>query len=168
MGIRRVILLAAALAAAVPSFAEDIDPEKHAEIVKLVNATGGIQRAEQMNALFIGTIMKAISSANPNVPPKVAAIVAEEVTAVIHDNAQAFTELAVQSIARHFSLAEIREINAFYATDVGKKMLAVMPDLSRESLAAGMKWGQALQPQLLERLRERFRKEGLDLPKSLS
>lgn len=41
--------------------------------------------------------------------------------------------------ARHYSVAEIRELAAFYRTALGRKMLALSPRLAAESMAVGQK-----------------------------
>jgi hypothetical protein len=49
----------------------------------------------------------------------------------------------------------------FYSTDLGKKTIRVMPALMQESMAAGQQWGQALGPQIEERVKARLKKEGV-------
>ena len=41
--------------------------------------------------------------------------------------------------ARHYTLAEIKELTAFYRTPLGQKMLALSPRLAAESMAIGQK-----------------------------
>ncbi|TRO65147.1 DUF2059 domain-containing protein [Christiangramia sabulilitoris] len=45
-----------------------------------------------------------------------------------------------------FTEAEIDKILAFYATPVGKKMVAITPELTKKGMEIGQAWGMELQP----------------------
>lgn len=61
-------------------------------------------------------------------------------------------ELLAQAIpiyARNFSVDELHQLAAFYATPVGKKMMAVMPKLASESMASSQQlMAQRMQPMM--------------------
>ena len=59
-------------------------------------------------------------------------------------NTDDLTELVVPAYARHFSQDEIDGAIAFYKTPVGRKILAEMPEVVRESMAIGQEWGRKL------------------------
>jgi hypothetical protein len=49
---------------------------------------------------------------------------------------------------------ELRELIRFYETPLGQKMIAELPALTRESMAAGQELGRRLAERLLRRARE--------------
>jgi hypothetical protein len=53
-------------------------------------------------------------------------------------------DLVVPIYDRHFTLGEVNQLIAFYSTPTGKKVIAEMPGVMQESMAAGQKWGEAL------------------------
>ncbi|OEZ98234.1 DUF2059 domain-containing protein [Duganella phyllosphaerae] len=61
-------------------------------------------------------------------------------------------ELLAQAIpiyARNFTVDELHQLAAFYATPVGKKMMAVMPKLASESMASSQQlMAQRMQPMM--------------------
>jgi len=57
----------------------------------------------------------------------------------------------VQVYARNFSVAEIEQLAAFYRTPLGKKMLARMPAIASESVAASQ---QIIMPRLGKMMQE--------------
>jgi hypothetical protein len=70
------------------------------------------------------------------------------------------SEAYVAIYARNFTTAELRDIAAFYRTETGQKLLAKMPALANESMAAGQKVGQAIGVDLQQRIINELRKKG--------
>ena len=62
--------------------------------------------------------------------------------------------------ARRFTVAEMREIIAFYHGPVGQKVVREMPNIFQESMTIGQQWGQRLGSELHERMIEELRKKG--------
>ena len=67
--------------------------------------------------------------------------VAQALNQMFHDPALVDEMLAemVPLYAYNFTAAEIRELTAFYATPLGRKMMTMMPKLSAESMALSQK-----------------------------
>jgi hypothetical protein len=72
----------------------------------------------------------------------------------------AFTEALTQIYARNFTADELRQVQAFYHTPVGQKLLDRMPAIAQESMALGQKVGQAIAGELKGRVIEELRKRG--------
>ena len=72
---------------------------------------------------------------------KVLTCVAQALNQMFHDPALVDEMLAemVPLYANNFTAAEIRELTAFYATPLGRKMMTMMPKLSAESMALSQK-----------------------------
>lgn len=77
-------------------------------------------------------------------------------------NAQlgAFTEALALIYARNFTVDELRQIQGFYHTAAGQKLLEKMPVIAQESLALGQKVGQGIAKELQDRIIEELRKRG--------
>ncbi|MCP1291206.1 DUF2059 domain-containing protein [Chromobacterium sp. S0633] len=64
-------------------------------------------------------------------------------------------EVQVQALSKNFSVAEIREMSAFYQTPTGSKMLRLMPKITAEIGPVLMKdIGQRLMPELKQQMDE--------------
>jgi uncharacterized protein len=64
----------------------------------------------------------------------------EAANAKIHE----LTDQVAAIYARHFSVAELHAITAFYQSPVGQKLVGEHTTIARETMAAGREFGQAL------------------------
>lgn len=69
-------------------------------------------------------------------------------------------DIMTTSMASHFTEAELKDILAFYNTTTGKKYVAEMPNVIRESLAAAREWASKLSDRIVARVREEMKKKG--------
>ncbi|HXG57340.1 MAG TPA: DUF2059 domain-containing protein [Vicinamibacterales bacterium] len=67
----------------------------------------------------------------------------------------------VSVYAKHFSAEDVRGLVAFYNTDVGKKLIAMMPKLLQESMEVSQKWAERETPRIIGVLDARLKKEGI-------
>lgn len=107
------------------------DAAKQADIQKLMNLTGaanlGVQAADQMIASMRGAMA--------TVPDKFWTEFRKEI------NADELVNLIIPVYDKHLTAAELKELIKFYETPVGKKMIAVMPAITAESMQVGQQWG---------------------------
>jgi uncharacterized protein len=65
--------------------------------------------------------------------------------------------------AEKFTIAELRDIGAFYKTPIGQKMINTQPEIMQRSMQLGMAWGQMIGRDVeLEALQE-LKKRGVEL-----
>lgn len=65
-------------------------------------------------------------------------------------------DLTVPVYTKHLTHDEIKQLLAFYKSPVGRKLIAALPSIMQESMAAGQRWGE----QLGQRVREELEAEG--------
>jgi uncharacterized protein len=157
----------ASITASVPGRADELTPEKRADIrslMTMVNATG---ITAQFTAATVEVMVKSLKAARPDIPDRALAVVREEVSAVLQENMETPGGL-VDRIAlvydRHFTHAEIKELIAFYKTSLGRRVLETLPKIANESMAEGQVWGRSLGPQVQQRIRAALTREGIELP----
>ena len=135
LGLKQFATAAAILAASLlcsPGRAQSHpDASKQADIQKLMNLTGaanlGVQAADQMIASMRGAMA--------TVPDKFWTEFRKEI------NADELVNLIIPVYDKHLTPAELKELIKFYETPVGKKMIAVMPAITAESMQIGQQWG---------------------------
>lgn len=135
LGLKQLVTAAAILGVsflAMPGFAQSHpDAAKQADIQKLMNLTGaanlGVQAADQMIASMRGAMA--------TVPDKFWTEFRKEI------NADELVNLIIPVYDKHLTPAELKELIKFYETPVGKKMIAVMPAITAESMQIGQQWG---------------------------
>jgi uncharacterized protein len=157
------LALAALLCCGGTVCAQEVDPGKQAEIEKLLQTTGAMRLGQQFSAVMVAQLTHILRSTHANVPQKALDVLPEEVNGVIADHMPQLRQLMVRIYDRHFSVEELKGLNQFYATELGRKVIATLPLVLRESMAAGQQWGQALGPEIERRVKARFEKEKITL-----
>jgi hypothetical protein len=162
----RMVALAALTLLFVPTQApagDDLTEAKRADIEALLEVTGSLRVGQQMSELMVGQMTETLKQARPDIEPRLYDVLRDEVNTLLEESLPAFAELMVPLYHRHFSHEEIRQLLAFYRTDIGRKAIAVMPLLVQESMQLGQQWGLSIAPLIERRIRERFLDEGVDL-----
>lgn len=159
-------LLALSLLLSLPvAGAEELTQEKRDAIRELMETTGATEIGTMFGNAFVQQISASLQRSNPNVPTRAYEILREEVMETIERELGSgeFFDLLYPIYHKHLTLNDIRELIAFYQTPIGRKAISVLPQLTRESMAAGQRWGQQLGPIIQERVMARFEQEGIKL-----
>jgi uncharacterized protein len=163
MKLATALFLVASLTCGQGASAQAVSADKRAEIERLIEVTGVMAITQQLSNVFITNITQIVKKQNPNVPQQVLNATREEVNAVFAEQLPIFKEMCVVLYDKYFTLDEVRGLTQFYETPLGKKTISVMPALTQESLTLGMRWGQAMEPVIDQRIRARFKKENIQL-----
>ncbi len=154
------------LLAASPAVAEDLTVEKERDIQKMLELTGALQVGSQFAEAVNRQMSEALKNLRPDVPERVFVILNEEIDSLMQQEMAPQGGLARQMLAiydRHFSHEEIKGLLNFYQTELGRKTIEVLPQISQESLIAGQQWAQRVGSELSRRLHQRLQKEGIQL-----
>lgn len=163
MTFTRSCLLALCLFAALPAAAEDLTPQKRADIERLLEMTGSAALGKQMAVQMVTQMTHMLHQARPDIPQRVLDMLPGEIQAVIEDNMDGFRALTIPLYHKYFSGDEIKQMIQFYSSPLGQKSIQVMPALMSESMALGQQWGRSLGPAIEERVKSRIRKEGFTI-----
>lgn len=161
---KSLLFLALLLTLSTPALAAEVDPAKAKQIQQLMELTGAQNLGQQFGKIMTAQIYQVLRAAKPETPERAFLVIEEETNNLMEQESPALLASLVPIYDQHFSEAELKKLVAFYQTDLGKKTIAVMPMVMKESVAAGQAWGQAMAPKLMERLEERFKKEKIELP----
>lgn len=150
------------------SGADELSPQKREDIRKLMVNTGGSKIAVQFAASITRNLAKALKAARPDVPERVFSVINSELLALFEERMSApdgMIERVIPIYDKYFTHAEIRELLAFYDTQVGRKAVDVLPQIVGESMAAGQAWGQSLEPEINRRVEAALKREGIEIPR---
>lgn len=123
---------------------------KEQDIRKLMQMTGSANMGLQVMDNMIAQFKKMM----PQIPEDFWTDFRNEV------NAKELTDLIVPIYARHFNHNDIKQLIAFYNTPIGKKLVALQPQIMQESMAAGQKWGAKVGQRAMKKIQERKKKQG--------
>jgi uncharacterized protein len=159
----RVFALASSIAVLQPHPAAAMDAAKHAGIEQLMKDMHALAIMDRLIDALVPQIIANLKRINPNIPQaawdefarfgveefKKALPELEEPMAVIYD--------------LNFSGAEIKELDAFYRSPLGQKLITVFPKIAQQSFAMGQAWGQRVGKRVEEDIRAAARQKGYSL-----
>ncbi len=140
----RLVLLATAMlltagAAVRPGRAQTVflaDTTKVAIIRQLLAKTGAVDQALAMMEANV----QAQRAANPRIP----AVFWDRFVEQARARRGELAELMTTAYVSYFTAEDLRQLLAFYDSPIGAKLLSVQPELTRQSLAAGQRWGSLI------------------------
>ena len=147
----------------VPARGEELTAEKRADIKYLLELTGSLKIGRQMSEHVVTRMTEMLKKTRPEIPAEMYDVMKEEVSAVIEENLDGYMEIIIPIYHKYFTHAELKQLLAFYQTDIGKKTIEVTPILVNEGIKAGTLWGNVLAPIIQRRLRERFKRHGYEI-----
>jgi len=118
------------------------DSAKHADIVKMLRASGGAELGIQMMDNILPTFVQAF----PQVPEQLWEEIKQEFSA------DALIDMIAPVYDKYYSHEEIQELIAFYESPIGKKLVERTPLVMQESMAVGQKWGYEVAEKIMKKL----------------
>lgn len=141
--------------------------EKKEDIKRLIIMTGALKIGVQFATVLGQQMTEMIKTLQPDIHDSVITIMNEELKILIEETMHeesGFVDMLIEIYAKHYSHKDIKNLIAFYETDTGKKTIEIMPDLLQESMELSQKWGSAMGPVIVDRLRKRMENKGISLP----
>jgi hypothetical protein len=133
------------------------------EARKLLAVTKAGQMVEQMMASQMQIIIDVVSAANPGSEAAVRQTMEEVFLPEFRDTMPALINEMATLYTVHFTVDELRALNAFYTTPVGVKTISTMPVLMQQGMQMGQIWGQKVMEDALKKAEPKFRERGLKL-----
>lgn len=112
------------------------DPSVAASARRLLSITG----AAKLALSSMETMINAQRQANPQIP---AGFWDAFIAHARRDTAQ-LIDLLVPVYSKHLTRDEIEQLIRFYESPIGRRLTAVQPMISQESMTAGQMWGEAM------------------------
>ena len=155
------VLAAASLAHAVPASAQAVDPAFQRDIEKMLEMTGAARLGEQIAGAVVQQVGQSMRQGNPSVPARAVEIMSEVVKDLFTKEYGSLQPKLVGAYAKVLTHDEVRQLIAFYETPLGRRLIAVTPQLAQAGMEAGQSWAQELAPRLQSDVQRRLQAEGL-------
>ena len=146
-----IIILACSLCIGFVS-ANEPEDNKTDLINELIEATNALDYATSMSDMVVSSIQQQSGLA-----PELSVIIADEIKKIMREELieNGFVlDLMHRLYKKHFTLAELKKIVAFYQSDAGKKAASVLPSLSQEAMEITQQHMATINPKLQKRLFE--------------
>jgi hypothetical protein len=149
-------------------------PEAHAEALKLTEMIGVDKQTEQLLGLMrrqmVGLVMRAGAKPPADDPTKPPILMKEQDAVKIVDEllmpdfiAQKgdLTNEIIDVWANNFTMDDMKGLVAFYSTPLGKKLIATLPAITQQGMAAGQAWGQRVYKATIDKNKDKLIAAGL-------
>jgi hypothetical protein len=161
--------LAVSLLLAMPLFAhaDELTSSKKADILKLMEITGNDNIPAQIAGAITQNMANGLKQARPEIPQRFYINLDKDLTAFFKEKVNApgsLMEKTVASYNKYFTQAELKEILAFYQSPTGKKSITNLSLIVNEGMMEARKLAQSLGPDIEQRIKAAFKKEGIALP----
>jgi hypothetical protein len=109
-------------------------------------------------------LSQLIESANPGHAKEVTDLLHDRFIPAMRERLPEFTDLAARVYAKHFTVADLEQLIAFYNSPIGKKLLAEQGAMLAEMGQLGQAWGRNVATDVMRKLAPEFQKRGLAMP----
>lgn len=127
-----------------------------------VEASGAAAQFDQVMPLMADQMSKAFRSLAPNSAKEIDETMAEVVKRFISRKAELIDEIAA-IYADKLTVDDLKEITKFYQSGAGRRMVEILPEVTRRAAAVGQNWGQRIGAEIASEMRRELKKRGIDL-----
>ncbi len=144
------------------------DRSKEDAILELIEITEMTAMVDQLVQQVVPTLMQdtweLLKKAYPLAPDYLFAKMEEEMLSSFTEAIPEFIDGMVVIYAKYFTTSEIDELTLFYRTELGRKLVRVLPGLMADSTKFGRQWGlYIVGPRAEKRVKDKLRQEGYEL-----
>jgi len=137
--------------------------DRRADTKKLLEVMGARGMLDEVMGKMIGLLLETIKASqfqDVEIPQKALNDLGSAITEEIRPHLGEMIELSYSIYERHLTAEEVRELTTFFQSALGRKLVAVSPQIQKEVMAAGYQWGRNLRPRVKENLERRLQKLG--------
>lgn len=158
-------VLAAGLALAAPQAHAQAanDAVAVAEAKKVLTATKTLELMQQIVPQQVTAITNLVAKANPGHEAIIRQIIEEIFVPDFMASLPAYLDEVAVLYTKHYSLDELRQLNAFYEGPLGKKVIDTTPLITQQSIVMGQAWGGKIARGALEKAAPKLRERGITL-----
>ena len=133
-----------------------VDGAKETDIRQLMDVTGAKDLGQQIMSAGIAQFRASVTESQPDNPRAKQFADAFALRFEKHFDPRSLTETVIPIYDQHLSSEDLKELLAYYESPFGQRMLKVLPEVARESQAAGLKLGQKAAQEVMEELKGEY------------
>jgi uncharacterized protein len=134
-----------------------------AAAIDLLDAQNAKANMTTMVHLLMSGVESSVRQSHPGASDEKLKLFNEAFEEEITNSTDDLLKLQAKIYAEHFSEDELRQLAAFYRSDLGKKYISELPVIMKETVPLGVQWGQMIAPRAINRAMARLKKEGVSL-----
>jgi len=126
----------------------EIAKEKRVEIEKMLRLTGMEKLMDQMKAQMISGLRAQMTE----VPEAFWQKFQQKM------DTRELLEKIIPLYDKHYTIQDLKAVNAFYESPSGQKVLSALPQIMQESMKIGQEWGERIGKQAAEEAKQEFKR----------
>lgn len=139
----------------------NIDPERLALAQKILEETQSQNNMSAALDTLMPSLVAAFRRQSPNLPEETYKLVEQMLSEELRKELPQMTTINAQIYANHFTLDELKAIDAFYQSPAGQKIVSETPKIFQETAPLGMLWGRHAAQAAMQRVMEQLRAKGV-------
>ena len=157
-----VVALVAALAAPPAATGQPADAPRLAAAKNLMEIAGVARQFDELMPLLMRQLAQSFLAIAPDKSEEIQQVFAQLNTRFIDRKGELIDQIAAV-YAEKLTLDDLTAIVAFYKSPVGTKFVSLQPDIMRQSMILGQRWGAQIGREVEEEARRELKKRGIDL-----
>jgi uncharacterized protein len=133
-----------------------IDPQKEARIRELMEVTGAKNLGQQLIEAGMQQFRSTVQDSQPNNPRAKQFVDAFVARFQKHFDSDSLTERVIPIYDKYLTADDLQGLLDYYHSQLGQRMLKALPEVTRESQAAGFVLGQKAAQETMEELKTDF------------
>jgi uncharacterized protein len=161
----RVIALALALWASflnLPVEAQAPDAARVSAAREMMEVAGVAKQFEELMPLLAQQLSQSFMAVAPEKAEEIRQVFAQLPGKFIDRKGELIEQVA-SLYAQELSVEELGAVSAFYKSPAGVKLLSVQPQIARQSMALGQRWGAQIGREIEQEARKELKKRGIEL-----
>src|SRR6266446_7987337 len=136
-----------------PQASSTIDPQKEARIRELMDVTGAKNLGQQLIEAGMEQFRSSVQDSQPNNPRAKQFVDAFVSGFQKHFDVNTLNEQIIPIYDKYLTTDDLKGLLEYYRSPLGQRMLKTLPELTRESQAAGFALGQKAAQETMEELK---------------
>jgi hypothetical protein len=138
---------------ATPQASTNVDPQKEARIRELMDVTGAKNLGQQLIEAGMEQFRSSVQDSQPNNPRAKQFVDAFVSGFQKHFDVNTLNEQIIPIYDKYLTTDDLKGLLDYYHSPLGQRMLKTLPELTRESQAAGFALGQKAAQETMEELK---------------
>ncbi len=140
-----------------------IPPDVLAAARSVVDAEGGIATAQATLTRLRNQLVALIATQSHKPVSEVGPILDELILPEVRANVGGLIEIQVGAYASHFTVSELQDVQAFYQSPTGRKLVALKPTITQETFSAVVQWSKRVVGEAIKKHADELKQRGLKI-----
>jgi len=165
MPIRALLLawtLLALVATPAPLYAQAPDAPRLAAAKELMQVAGVAQQFDEVMPVLAQRLSESFVAVAPDKADLIREVFAQMAVKFVDRKGELIDQIAAL-YAEKLTLEDLTAIIGFYKSPAGAKLVAAQPEIARQSMALGHRWGAQIGREIEAEARRELKKRGIDL-----